>query len=142
MVIVILSALVTTYSCKGKKMQNEQSDSTISSKTDEAQPAASSASEPKTYTVTMPDTVVLGTNRDVLIKVKNLKAIELSDPDGKATGIKLSYDLDATNNNKIGGSSITVARLILGWSWITEQNFKGKQFFCQRRSGSNINLNR
>ena len=110
MVIVSLSALITIYSCKGKKAQNEQSDSTTSSATTEVQAApAASSSSPKTYEVSItPDTVVLGTNHELFIKVKNLKAIELSDPDGTIKGIKLTYDLDATNNNKIGGSSITL----------------------------------
>ena len=101
------------YSCKGKKEQTEQTEqtnqTTPSQSESETKPSSGSSSEPKTYQVTaLPDSVVLGKNKEAFIKIKNLKAIELSNPDGQTTGIELTYDIDVTNKNSIGGSSVSI----------------------------------
>lgn len=115
--IVIFSSLAVIYSCKGKKANTDESTQTTVSvdsqskaaTTTKVQPDAAKTNETKTYTVTAtPDSVMLGKNKEAVIKIKNLKAIQLNDPDGKNTGIELTYDLEVTNNNKIGGTRIYV----------------------------------
>lgn len=105
---VAISSFSVLYSCKGKN-KDAASDNTATkepAKKDEAAPSTP-ANEPKSYTVTFsPDTVLLGKNKEVAVKIKNAKAIALSDPDGKDEGIELSFDLDVTNRTKIGGNSI------------------------------------
>lgn len=106
--LVIVSALITLPSCKGNKKQDEQTTQTTQ-ETGDTKQTQTSAAEPKTFAVTAtPDSVSLGKNKEVLMKVKNLKAVELSTPDGKTTGIELSYDLEATNRQKLGASSIGI----------------------------------
>lgn len=111
--IVLLAGLTIVYSCKGKKATTDEPTQTTaaadsSAKTETAKPAATT-NETKTYTVTaIPDSVILGKNKEAVIKIKNLKAIQLNDPDGKNTGIELSYDLEVTNNNKVGGGNVYV----------------------------------
>jgi hypothetical protein len=105
---VLLSTIFAFNSCKGK--------------TDEAKPEAevtateatttegiAPVGESKSYTVTAtPDSVIIGKDKEATVKIINLKAMELSDPDGKVTGIELSYEYEVTNNNKIGGSGIVM----------------------------------
>ena len=106
--LVIVSALITMPSCKGNKKQDEQTTQTTQ-ETTETKPAGASFSEPKTFTVTAtPDSVSLGKNKEVLMKITHLKAVELSTPDGNTTGIELSYDIEATNRQKVGESTIGI----------------------------------
>lgn len=112
---VLFASLAGVYSCKGKKANSEEGTSSATTATDSAtKPAATSTSpektnETKTYTVTAtPDSVILGKNKEAVIKIKNLKAIQLNDPDGKNTGIELTYDIEVTNKNKIGGGNVYV----------------------------------
>jgi hypothetical protein len=105
--ISVLSALVL-YSCKGKEKEANSENATASTEqstpSNESQPAATN--EPKTFKVTFsPDTVFLGKNKEAFLKIKNAKAVELQNPDGKSEGIELSFDVDATNKNKVGGNS-------------------------------------
>ncbi len=101
---LIFAGLVTIYSCKGNKEQTDKSTATQS--TTETKSASTSANESKTYVVTaLPDSVLLGKNKEAVIKIKNLKATELSNPNGQVTGIELTYDIEVTNKNSIGGSS-------------------------------------
>ncbi len=112
--IAIFASLTLVYSCKGKKANTDESKQTTAVTDSSAKPAPAAASttasnETKTYTVTAtPDSVLLGKNKEAVIKIKNLKAIQLNDPDGKNTGIELSYDIEATNKNKIGGSNVYI----------------------------------
>lgn len=107
----ILMGIVTMYSCKQNKKQEEQaSQTTTSQSTTETKPSVSDASAPKKYTVTAtPDSVSLGKNKEALIKIKDLKAVDLSDPEGHSTGIELTYKIELTNKNAIGGNSVGVA---------------------------------
>lgn len=109
--IAIVTALVTTYSCKQNKKQEEQANQTTASPSaTETQPTAGSAIEPKTYKVTAtPDSVSLGKNKEALIKIKDLKAVELSNSNGQVTGIELTYKIELTNRNAIGGDAVGVA---------------------------------
>lgn len=107
--IVIIAGLVTMYACKGNPKQAEQTNQTTASKpTNETKPSSAST-EPKEYIVTVsPDNVLLGKNKEAAVKIENLKARELSSPDGQVTGVELTYDIEVTNNNKIGGSSFYI----------------------------------
>ena len=100
---VLVSGLISLNSCK-------KSESTVETKTTEntalegnnSTPEAETASQPKTFIVTaIPDLVLLGKDKEASVKLTNLKAIELSDPDGKITGIEMSYDVELTNKNPI-----------------------------------------
>jgi hypothetical protein len=103
--ILLLSGIMTTYSCKNEK--KEQEDQTTTSQSAES---ATSVAEPKTYVVTVqPESVLLGKNKEASVKFKELKAIELSNPDGTSEGIELTYKIELTNKNAIGGNTIGFA---------------------------------
>lgn len=110
--LAVLSA--SLYSCKDKKNADaeatDQKTTEPTTTTEESKESSKpAAAEPKTYTVVFtPDTVRLGKNKEALIKIKDAKAVELSDPDGKVTGIELSYSIEVTNKNSIGGSSVFI----------------------------------
>jgi len=114
--IVLLASLTIMYSCKGKKATTDESTQTTTvdsqsktATTEQPKPEAAKTNETKTYTIAAtPDSVVLGKNKEAVLKIKNLKAIQLNNPNGENTGIELSYDLEVTNNNKIGGSNIFI----------------------------------
>ena len=102
---ILLSGLISLNSCK-------KSESTVETKTTETivpsgdsttpKTEAGTASQAKTYEViATPDMVLLGKDKEASVKIINLKAVELSDPDGKVTGIEMSYGLELTNKNSI-----------------------------------------
>lgn len=109
--IAIVTALVTIYSCKQNKKQDEQANQTTASPSaTETKPASTTTTEPKTFNVAaIPDSVSLGKNKEAFIKIKDLKAIELSNPEGQATGIELTYKIELTNKNAIGGDAVGIA---------------------------------
>ncbi len=97
------------YSCKGAKTKTDESIQTTTVDGSESKPSANKDSETKANTVTaMPDSVTLGKNKEVLIKLENLKEVQLTNPEGENTGTELSYDIEVTNNNKIGGSNVFI----------------------------------
>jgi hypothetical protein len=105
-----LALLVSLIACKGKK---ENSGEAANSSTEQAPSASAEESkptnEPKTYTVTFsPDTAYLGKSKEAFVRLKNAKAVELSDADGKSTGIEFSYELEVTNKQALGTSSVFV----------------------------------
>ena len=105
--IVVIAASSVMFACKGKN-KDAVSDpgATQAPAKNEGGASTTPANEPKSYTVTFsPDTVLLGKNKEALVKIKNAKAIALQDPDGKDQGIELSFDLDVTSKVKLGGNS-------------------------------------
>jgi hypothetical protein len=108
--LVLLSGILSLSSCKGKtdEATSEAATTTEATTTETADPAG----EPKSYAVTIapgtPEIILLGKNKEASVKILNLKAIDLSDPDGKSLGMQLSYQLELTNKNPIGGSSIQI----------------------------------
>jgi hypothetical protein len=109
--LVLLSGVLSLNSCKGKIEQatpEAETATTEATTTETADPAG----EPKSYVVTVapgtPEIILLGKNKEASVKILNLKAIDLSDPDGKSLGMQLSYQLELTNKNPIGGSSIQI----------------------------------
>jgi hypothetical protein len=110
--MALLSGILTLNSCKGDKKTDETTPETTTTTT-EATPTETSTPEvvePKSYTINVapgtPETILLGKNNEASIKILNLKAIDLTDPDGKSLGVQLSYDIELTNKNPIGGSYI------------------------------------
>ncbi|UIR54481.1 hypothetical protein LZQ00_09370 [Sphingobacterium sp. SRCM116780] len=113
--ILMLSVITIFYSCKDKKKEQENQTATVPQTKDSttdinsgAEPKTSGA-EPKTYQLTaLPDSVSLGKNKEAFIRIKELKAIELSNPDGTSAGIELSYKIELTNKNAIGGTAVGI----------------------------------
>jgi len=114
-IILVFSVglIVTLAACKGKnKTENADQQATTSEQPAPAggtSAATTPSNEPKTYAVTFsPDSVYLGKNKEVLVRVNNAKAVELADADGKVTGTEITYEFEVTNKNQVGGSSIFV----------------------------------
>jgi len=103
--ILLFSLIMTNYSCKGDKKEQENQETAT-----EENAESGTAAEPKTYVVTAtPDSVRLGKNKEAAVKIKDLTAIELSNPDGTSAGIELTYKLELTNKNTLGGNTIGFA---------------------------------
>ncbi|MGI4750662.1 MAG: hypothetical protein ACRYFB_08515 [Janthinobacterium lividum] len=56
----------------------------------------------------IPDSVVVGKNREVVLAIKNLKAADVWNKPENDTSIEISYNLEVTNNNPINGDYIFV----------------------------------
>jgi hypothetical protein len=105
-----LTVLVSVVACKGKKENG--SDASDKSATEQTTPSSGDSkptNEPKSYSVTFsPDTAYLGKKKEAFVRLKNGKAVELSDADGKVTGIELSYEIEVTNKQALGSNSVFV----------------------------------
>lgn len=100
---------IAFVACKGKKgAENTDQSNSGQSENNSTPPASNTpANEPKSYAVTFsPDTAYLGKNKEVFIRLKNAKAIELMDADGKATGTELTYEIELTNKRKMGEDAL------------------------------------
>jgi hypothetical protein len=113
--MALLSGILTLNSCKGDKKTDETTPETTiapEAQTTPPDPTTTEVVAPKSYTVNVapgtPETILLGKNKEASVKILNLKAVELSDPDGKSTGTELSYDIELTNKNAIGGNSVSL----------------------------------
>ncbi len=111
-VIALLSGILTLNSCKEKSDETVTPTETVAPTETAVAETTQTAAEPKSYSVNVapgtPETILLGKNKEASLKILNLKAIDLSDPDGKSLGIQLSYQLELTNKNPIGGSTIQI----------------------------------
>ncbi|SHN32515.1 hypothetical protein [Chitinophaga sp. CF418] len=109
-IILVFSVglMVAFAACKGKnKTENAEQQTTTAEQTQSSPAAATPANEPKTYEVVFsPDSVYLGKEKQALVRVKNAKAVELSDADGKITGTEITYEVEVTNKNQVGGHGI------------------------------------
>jgi hypothetical protein len=110
---ILASALlisVAFVACKEKKATENTDQSNAAQSSESTTPASTSpANEPKSYAVTFsPDTAYLGKNKEAFIRLKNGKAVELMDADGKATGTELTYEIELTNKRKLGESSVFI----------------------------------
>lgn len=86
------SALLVFAACKSKTNKLEDTSTTQQTSTETS--SSTTGSEIKTYEVTAtPDSVLLGKNKEASIKIKDLKAIDISDQDGKSKGIELTYKI-------------------------------------------------
>lgn len=107
--IAVLAFFTLGYGCKSKPKEAGTDTTTTQTPQPTAAPAASTspANEPKTYTVTfLPDTVLLGKDKEAFVKIKNAKAVALVNPDGKDEGIEFSFELDVTNKHNVGGAGV------------------------------------
>ncbi|MFT3904192.1 MAG: hypothetical protein QM727_13535 [Niabella sp.] len=111
-----LMAMAFAYSCKSGQDKGNTADTPSTETTSSATDAATGenvqpVNEPtKVYTVVAtPDTVLLGKNNEAFIRIKDIKAVGLSDPDGKFEGMELVYKIELTNKKAIGdGSNIGI----------------------------------
>ena len=123
--ISVISAMVL-YSCKGKEKEanSETTASTEQSSASNENQTPAATNEPRTFKVSFsPDTLYLGKNKEVYVKIKNAKAVELQNPDGKSEGAEFTFDLEVTNKNAVGGNSIF---------------FRSDNFRLQLDNGNNI----
>lgn len=109
--VFALSAAV--FACKSKSGQPSSTTTSTNSTTQTMQTNA-----PKSYTVSFsPDSATLGKSMQASIKIIQASAVDLSDPDGKSQGIEMTFKIDVTNKNKIGGDRVYVTtsdfRLVL-----------------------------
>ncbi|UOX35079.1 hypothetical protein LXD69_06090 [Flavobacterium sediminilitoris] len=109
---IAILALTLQTSCKKEGTTEENTPSTETTATSENETKSednTAMNTPKTYTVTAtPEVSILGKKSEAEVKVINLKALELSDPDGKITGIEFTYQIEVTNKNLINGGSIFI----------------------------------
>lgn len=95
------------FSCKDKAKEGSAESTTATEQNTPSADTKQAANEPMTYKVTFsPDTLYLGKGKELFVKIKNAKAVALQDPDGKSEGIEFTYDLELTNKNAVGGSSV------------------------------------
>jgi hypothetical protein len=105
--ISALALFTLVYSCKSKPKETTTDSSTTQTTQPAATPTTAPANEPKTYAVSFsPDSVLMGKNKEVLVKIKSAKAVALVNPDGKDEGIEFTFDLEVTNKNAVGGAGV------------------------------------
>ncbi|WP_343670229.1 hypothetical protein [Chitinophaga sp.] len=106
----VFSIAIFFAACKSKTAPtnaDSSANTTTSTTAPENSSSATPANEPKSYTVTFsPDTAFLGKKKEAFVRLKNGKAIELYDNEGKVTGTELTYEIELTNKNKVGESSV------------------------------------
>lgn len=110
--IALLSGILVLNSCKGKTDETTTTTETVAPTETAVAESTPTVAEPKSYTINFapgtPETILLGKNKEASLKLLNLKAIDLSDPDGKSLGIEFSYDIEVTNKKPIGESAIYI----------------------------------
>lgn len=114
--LVGVMAIAILSSCKSKSDKSGDTtaaDTTVVSTTTtekQVKTTEPATNAPKSYVVTFaPDSAVLGKQKEASLKILPGTATELSDPDGKAQGIELTFKMSLTNKNKIGGNTIGVS---------------------------------
>jgi hypothetical protein len=114
----IIYCIAALISCKEKESKNQNTETLnkdsglvadhSQNKSPNDRPVANN--EAKNYTVSFnPSSIELGKNNEALITLKNGKALDLVDADGKITGTEFTYDIDLKNKNDLGGSSINIS---------------------------------
>ncbi len=107
----ILTLVVLSPSCKSEnKDQQGSTEQTSSTNTSgSANEEAPKNNDTPTLTVTaVPDSASLGKNKEALVRIKDIKIIELTDPDGNSKGRELAFKVELTNRTPIGGNTIGV----------------------------------
>ncbi len=112
-IIYALTISSMLFACKSKTTENANADSTAVTETTPEQTAQEAITPqpenaPKSYkAVFSPDSATLGKKSEAKIKIKEGSGVELSDPEGKTTGILLTLKFDVTNKNAISdGNSV------------------------------------
>lgn len=110
--ITLIASVLSLISCKKKEEagQVQEAPSISAGASIPTTEPTSVTAESKSYSVTFapgtPETILLGKESEAAVKILNLKAIDLLNTDGKPLGIQLSYDIELTNKNVIGGKSV------------------------------------
>lgn len=110
-ILVSVLAISAFFAACNNKTASNNAGSTTTTPSETTTPAESStpANEPKSYTVTFsPDTAWLGKKKEAFVRLKNGRAVELQDADGKVTGTELSYDIELTNKQAVGTNSVYI----------------------------------
>ena len=114
LVSFIFVTMISIISCKSKKKEEvkKQEIETLTTNTN-IQPTDNNVKTEtvaKTFTIIVapgtPDTVSIGKKKAAFIKIIDLKAEEILDSEGKATGTTLSYKIVLTNKNPIGKDKV------------------------------------
>lgn len=95
--------LAGMVACKGKskESESEKTADTEVKKADETK-TSDGGNSAKTYTLSFsPDSVILGKDKEVFLKLLSGEGVELSDPDGKSTGMNLKIKIRATNKSTL-----------------------------------------
>ena len=119
--IVIICGIIFLYSCKEKSTQTQNSNDVVNTDSVKLNSAPANnqqnnsqnnpvaSNEARSYAVAFsPDEVSLGKNNEALIRLKNGKALDLVDADGKITGTEFTYDIELKNKNEVGGSAVYI----------------------------------
>ncbi len=100
--ITILSIFLATQlftACNSDKKSADESDSKVSADTEIS---SNNSSVPMNYIVNAtPDSVLLGKQSEALVKVGEMKVVELVDEEGKSTGAELTVNLSITNKSSL-----------------------------------------
>lgn len=116
---LIFCIAIFFYSCKEKNTHTQSSNDKVSTDSGKLDNHVSdnkpfqkdpvTSHEAKSYSITFsPDVVSLGKNNEALITLKNGKALDLVDADGKITGTEFNYDIELKNKNDVGGTTIYI----------------------------------
>jgi hypothetical protein len=96
----------TLSSCSSKDKNAANTDSVTVTKTEnvDTQPTTEQAASnaPAGYKVTaMPDSAILGKDKEALVKVVDINVVNLVDAEGKSTGAELTASLNITNKSTL-----------------------------------------
>lgn len=102
LLILSLAALVSLNSCKDKTKDNNTNNTTTTSGDVAKDQPKATGNAPLSYAITYsPDSAILGTSREAFVKFTGGEAIALQDPDGKATGMKATFEMSVTNKSTL-----------------------------------------
>ncbi len=117
--LIALAVSTLNFSCKKEDKETDKVEVKIEETTSPATTSSSNnqtavqgeavKNTPKVYDITAtPETYILGKKDQAEIKIVNVKALQLSDPDGNDTGMELTYVMEVVNKNPIKGGTIYV----------------------------------
>lgn len=94
--------LAGMIACKGKSKESETEKTETEVKKADETKTADGGNSAKTYSLSFsPDSVILGKDKEVFLKLLSGEGVELSDPDGKSTGMNLKIKIRATNKSTL-----------------------------------------
>lgn len=105
LLFALLSISITCIvACKEKKKDQDATvtQPTVNPEASKAAETNSIANQPKTYALSfLPDSLILGKDKQAFIKVLGGEAVELQDADGKSTGMHIKFKFRVTNKSTI-----------------------------------------
>lgn len=100
-VALFFSLSVASLSSCNSNKEGKQTDSASVAKEDNTD-SKKTENEPASYKMTaMPDSAILGREKEALVKVKDMQVVELMDADGKSTGSELTVQLSVSNKSTL-----------------------------------------